>query len=164
MTKKTALTSAFVFAVLMTIFYLFQHGFLYGIADGICSGIFFGVFMYLLYNSQWFKRKIDVQTDNQGPVIYDGGANHFLNGEAVGGKLFLMNDKLRFKSHRFNIQNHELVMNMAHVKQVSFYNLAGIIANGLEITLDNGKTEKFVVNKRDVWKDMIEKVISPLTP
>jgi hypothetical protein len=161
MTKKSALTSALIFAVLMAIFYSFQHGFLYGVADGIGSGILFGVFMYLLYNSRWFKRKIDVKADNLEPVIYDGGANHFLNGEAVGGKLFLMNDKLRFKSHRFNIQNHELVMDMAHVKQVDFYNLAGVIRNGLEITLDNGKTEKFVVNKRTVWKDEIEKVLTP---
>ena len=48
--------------------------------------------------------QIEVSDDG---VIFSGPANHFLNWEGTGGKLFLLKDKLWFKSHRFNLQNNE---------------------------------------------------------
>lgn len=91
------------------------------------------------------------------PIIHAGRANHFRNGEAVGGKLYLLTDKLHFKSHKFNFQNHEYVMKLREIKEVGYFNTLGIISNGLYITT-NEKTEKFIVENRQLWFEEIERV------
>ena len=91
-----------------------------------------------------------------GTVIYSGMANHFLNAEGVGGNLFLYSDRLYFKSHAVNIQVHDLTIELNQIKNVSFYNTFGLVPNGLAVNLHNGKTEKFVLYKRAVWKKEIE--------
>jgi hypothetical protein len=159
MTKKNALISGLVFAALMSVYYSYQKGnIISGILMGIIGGVLFALFTYFIYNSTWFKGKIDVKNDNEEPVIYNDGANHFLNGEGVGGKLYLMKDKLKFISHRFNLQNHQLLMDLHDIKQIGFWNIAGIIPTGIEIEMNNGKTEKFVVNKRQKWMEEIRSV------
>jgi hypothetical protein len=173
MTKKKALVSGSIFGLLVCVFYIFQHGIegifygmsifyvvqhgIEGIVCGMVSGLLFAAFMYLLYNSSWFQRKTAIMANN-GPVLYTGGANHFLNGEAVGGKLYLLRDKLWFRSHNLNIQNHELQLDVHHIKAINLYNIAGIIPTGIQVALDNGKTEKFVVNNRKAWINEIKKV------
>ena len=159
MTKKSALISGLIFAALMSVFYSYEKSSITaGIIEGVISGVLYALIMYFIYNSSWFKRKTVIKNDNDEPVVYDGNANHFLNGEAVGGKLFLMHDKLRFRSHRFNFQNHELLMDLRDIKQISFYNIARVISNGIQIEMNNGKTEKFVVNKRGKWVEEINSV------
>jgi hypothetical protein len=159
MTKKNAFISGLVFAALMSVYYSYEKGnIISGMLAGIMGGVLFALFLYFIYNSGWFKRKLDIKNDNEEPVVYDGGANHFLNGEAVGGKLYLMKDKLQFISHRLNFQNHQLLMDLHDIKQIGFYNIAGIIPTGIEIEMNNGKTEKFVVNKRQKWVEEIRSV------
>jgi hypothetical protein len=103
-------------------------------------------------------RKIKSTSSTDGSLVYSGEANHFLNGESVGGKLFLTNDQLHFKSHKFNIQNHEMQLDIHDIKEVRFYNMLGFIRNMLEVETTNGVTEKFVVNNRAAWKEQIDKL------
>ena len=70
----------------------------------------------------------------------------------------MLNDKIVFKSHGFNIQNHEQRIDLNEVDGVIFYNTLGIIPNGLKIVLRNNVSEKFVVNNRQQWKDEISKI------
>ena len=93
-------------------------------------------------------------------VIHYGGANHFKGFEAVGGKLYLYQDQLEFKSHEFNIQVHSLFIPLKEIKEVGFYNTLGLIPNGLKITWGDGKIEKFVVQKRKLWREEINKAIA----
>lgn len=93
-------------------------------------------------------------------LIRVGGANHFKGIEAVGGQLFLFDDRLEFKSHSFNIQNHTLMIMLPQIAEVSFYNTLGIIPNGLKVTKTDGTVEKFVVQKRRLWKELIEQTAS----
>jgi hypothetical protein len=95
-------------------------------------------------------------------IIHSGRANHFIKGEAVGGKLYLQTDKLQFQSHRFNIQNHGLMIEIEQIKEVSFYNTLGFVPNGLAITTLGGQKEKFVVSDRRLWKEEIEKLKPPM--
>ena len=88
-------------------------------------------------------------------LIHQGGANHFKGIEAVGGKLYLYQDLLHFKSHEFNIQTHSLLIPLNEIKEVGFYNTLGLIPNGLKIIWGDGKTEKFVVQKRKLWREKI---------
>ena len=91
-------------------------------------------------------------------VIYSGMANHFKNGIAVGGNLFLLNDKLIFQSNLINFTNrHELIIPLNQVENIDFTNTLGIVGNGMNVKINNGKLEQFVVNRREIWKEQIEK-------
>lgn len=93
-------------------------------------------------------------------IIRSGGANHFLNGEAVGGKLYLLADKIQFKSHGFNIQNHGQIINIEENKEVKYRNILGLFPTGLAITTYDGKTERYVVGERRLWKEAIDRLIA----
>jgi hypothetical protein len=79
--------------------------------------------------------------------------------ETTGGKLYLFNDKLQFKSHKFNIQNNQLIINLFEIDKVGFFNIYGFVPTGLRITTKSGKIEKFVVSDRKKWKAEIEKLL-----
>jgi hypothetical protein len=121
------------------------------------SGLLFGLFIYLFSSSKVVKRQTQIENPNEEPIIWSGDANHFVNCEAVGGKLYLLTDKLQFQSHNFNIQNHGLTIEIEQIRDVSFYNTLGLVPNGLAITTSDGKKERFVVDNRKLWRTEIEK-------
>ncbi|MFH2143196.1 MAG: GRAM domain-containing protein [Bacteroidota bacterium] len=84
------------------------------------------------------------------------GANHFKGLEGVGGKLFITNKRIVFKSHSINLQNHELTIMYPEILSIELYNTLGIVPNGLKIITKSGKNEKFVVWKRKIIKKIIE--------
>jgi hypothetical protein len=104
--------------------------------------------------------KTELQNNGNDAIAYSGKANHFLNGESVGGNLILFRNKLQFKSHSLNIQNHVLEIELSQIQEVNFYNTLGLVPNGLALKLNEGKTEKFVVYKRKLWKTAIENLLS----
>lgn len=73
----------------------------------------------------------------------------------MGGKLYLLTDRVQFKSHNFNIQNHSQTILLNDIKEIGFCYTLGIVPNGLFITTNSG-IEKYVVNNRKIWKDKIE--------
>lgn len=155
--KKGGLLSGLVFAVCMSCFYCFQFGLFPGIITGIVSGVVFGLLMYLFASSKVVERQTQIEVPDDDSIILSGPANHFLKWEGAGGKLYLLKDKLWFKSHRFNLQNHEWQLPIDQVKEVDFYNVLGFAPTGLAITTYDGKNEKFVVNNRKDWKAAIMK-------
>ncbi|MDR1797333.1 MAG: hypothetical protein LBR44_07850 [Clostridiales Family XIII bacterium] len=88
-------------------------------------------------------------------VVYEGAANHFVGAESVGGKLYLMQDRLVFASHKLNVQTHSLEIPLRDIADISFSKTLGFVPNGMVVTLASGAREKFVVNKRQVWVDKI---------
>jgi hypothetical protein len=156
--KKTAMLSGLFFGIAMGCYYAFGSGLLHGLVMGLVSGVVFGLFIYFFYRSKTVNSQKEIELESGEPVIHKGVANHFLNGESVGGKLFLLKDKIWFKSHKFNFQNHELQIAVDHINNVSLYNIAGVVPNGLSIKTTEGKNEKFVVNNRDQWMAEILKV------
>lgn len=82
--------------------------------------------------------------------IRAGAANHFMGSEGVGGKLFLTNKRLRFKSHSINIQVHELSIPLNRIVKIE--KVRGFLAfNQIGVFLKDGSVEKFVVYNRDAW-------------
>ncbi|MGZ3755364.1 MAG: hypothetical protein ACXVAY_11675 [Mucilaginibacter sp.] len=153
--KKSGLLSGLFFAIGMSCFYCFQFRFIVGIITGIFSGVFFGVTIYFFVSSKMVERQTEISISDNEAIIFSGPANHFLNWEGAGGKLYLLKDKLWFKSHRFNLQNHEWQLPIDQVKEIEFYNVLGFAPTGLAITTYEGKNEKFVVNNRKEWKAAI---------
>ena len=131
------------------------------VISGMISGVLFGTGCYLFVTSKTFKKQTQITLADGETVIYSNGVNHLKNGEAVGGKLYLLADRLQFRSHKFNLQNHELIIELPKIKEVLFYNIWGLIPRGLVVVLANGTKEKFVVDNRRQWKSQIETILSP---
>lgn len=128
-----------------------------GIVGGALSGLLFGWLMRLFANSKMLTKstKIDIQEGET--IVFDTGANHFKGIEAVGGKLFLTNKRLVFKSHKFNFQPHELSISLNEIDNVCRCKTAGIVDNGLCLTTTGNKTEKFVVEQAEEWITQLNK-------
>jgi len=155
---KTSILAGIAFGLLLGTFLGFMHGINAAIITGPISGLLFGIFIHLFGNSKTVKRQTQIETKDGESIIHSGGANHLKNSEGVGGKLYLLSDKLQFKSHSFNLQNHELVIYIDQIKDITFYNNLGIVPNGLAVSLKDGRQEKFVVSGRQLWKTEIEKL------
>jgi hypothetical protein len=155
---RNSILAGLAFGLLFGLFLAVRFDASYAIIAGPISGLAFGTILYFFVTSKTVKRQTQIENHEGKPVIHSGGANHFINGEAVGGKLYLLTDKLQFQSHGFNIQNHGQIIEIEQIKDVGFYNTLGLIPNGLSITTLGGQTEKFVVNNRRLWKEEIEKL------
>ncbi len=156
--KRNSILAGIAFGILFGIFLAVRFEIQYALIAGPISGIAFGLAIYFFVTSKTVKKKTQIEDIDGEPIIRSGGANHFKNVEAVGGKLYLFKDKLQFKSHNFNVQNHGEIIDLNQIKDVNFYNTLGIIPNGLAIKKNDGQIEKFVVNGRRIWKEEIEKL------
>lgn len=154
---KNALWAGIFFGIIFGTLQGLMHGINAAIIGGPVSGLLFGAIMHWFMHSKVFERHTQIETANGESIIQEGGANHLRNGKAVGGKLYLLTNQLLFKSHDFNLQNHELVMDIDQINNITFYNSFGLVPNGLAVWLKDGGKEKFVVSGRQQWKMEIEK-------
>jgi hypothetical protein len=155
---RNSILAGLAFGLLFGLFLAVRFDTNYALIAGPISGLAFGTAIYFFVTSKTVKKQTQIENLDGKPIIRSGGANHFINGEAVGGKLYLLTDKLQFQSHGFNIQNHGQIIDIEQIKEVSFYNTLGLIPNGLAITTLGGQIEKFVVSGRQIWKEEIEKL------
>ncbi len=155
---RNSILAGLAFALLFGLYLAVRFNTNYALIAGPISGLAFGTALYFFVTSKTVKKQTQIENLEGKTIIRSGGANHFINGEAVGGKLYLFTDKLQFQSHGYNFQNHGQIINLEEIKDVSFYNTLGLIPNGLAITTHAGQTEKFIVSSRRLWKDEIEKL------
>jgi hypothetical protein len=88
--------------------------------------------------------KIEIREGEK--LIKEGGANHFKRWEAVGGKLALTNKRLIFKSHKFNIQNHEQIFPFEKIRDLKENTSIESLKNVLMLELTNNEIHRFVVD------------------
>ena len=160
---RNSVLAGLVFGLIFSFFLVLMVGIQLALVLGLLSGLAFGIIIYFFITSKTVKRQTQIELKDGKEVIHSGGANHVMKGEAVGGKLYLLNDSLQFQSHGFNFQNHGLTIPIHEITQVKFYNTLGLVPNGLVIGLLNGKTEKFVVNGRKLWLEKVEGLRSGLS-
>jgi len=148
--------------LLSFLFYFVVMGLASSWMDGWRSGILQAFFCALMFffMMPWLQKfnmksvtkmmmKTSIEDEENG--ILCGGANHFKSIEGVGGKMVLFHDELVFKSHKINIQRHEIRMPLSTIADITTYQVWGLFPTGLKITLQNGSVEKFVVGKPDEW-------------
>lgn len=99
---------------------------------------------------------MNIELRNNENLIKQGAANHWQGWEAVGGRLFLTDQRLVFKSHSFNVQRHETSIELEDVAFAKPRNNFLLVPNGMSIFLRNGHEERFVIWGR---KDWINKII-----
>ena len=118
-----------------------------GVVGGLISGWLAGSFA----KAKYFVKGAELVPDKDETIELETIANHFKGIEAVGGKLYLTNKRLIFKSHKLNFQTHELLVNLDDVVKVNRYKVMGIVNTGLAVTTMMNKTEKFVMQEPEIW-------------
>ena len=128
------------------------------IFQGLFLGLFIGIgFPYV--TGKLGKRIKPKLTENE-KIEIEGLANLLRGVEGVGGKLFLTNKKVIFKSHRINIQKGQTDIEYENIVEISKRKTAKLIDNGIRIKTKDRKEFDFVVNERDIW---IEKLNDRIT-
>lgn len=124
----------------------------------IITGLLFGFSFVLIqpyikkYADTHLLGKIKIIVPENEHVVLEGGANHFVKSEAVGGKLLLTDKRIIFKSHKFNFQNHEqsfLLYDLKDVRKEEKYKL------GFSFELRNNEIHKFNVDAPQEWIDTL---------
>jgi hypothetical protein len=165
MSKKNRFRAGLSFGIGMTVFFILQNLFtndnltskeiiksvFSGIIAGIISGFLFGWLVGLFNKSKFVKETTMFDTDPDEVIVFETSANHFKGFEGVGGKLYLTNKRLFFKSHKLNIQNHQLSISLADISSADRYKTLSLVNNGLAIITKQNTTEKFVVEQVDEW-------------
>jgi hypothetical protein len=153
---KVMLLTGIPFGLFMGIFWSFLYGSKSAVVMGPIAGILFGVSMGVFVNYQKKKFETERPSFPGEDLVKEGGANHFRNIEAVGGWIYLTDQRLLFRSHSMNVQRHELTIPLGEISEAKPCMTFGIIPNGLEIKMIDGKTEKFVVEDRNDWAKKIQ--------
>lgn len=160
---RTALITGAAFGIPMGVLAGIVIGLARGLSGGVlfalqiaaASGLTFGVAMAGFMAIQR-RRFVQARPEFTGEeLLHDGPANHFLNGEGVGGWLFLTKERLLFRSHPFNIQRHELSVPLTEIAEVQPVRTAKVFSNGLRLVTRSGRDERFVVEAHRRWCDEI---------
>lgn len=122
------------------------------------GGFLFGWLMGVFAHSKFATKGTQVTLKSGETILHSTGGNHVKGIEAVGGKLYLTSQRLIFKSHRLNIQRHELSIDLNAIAYVQRYKVLGVVNNGLAVVTRQNKKEKFVVELQEVdgWLSCFE--------
>jgi hypothetical protein len=163
MTKKTwkiALAFGLPWTVFMLVYYsIINDGLTTGLIIiclifGLIGGVLFALFMQ--YAAKRLYKKTQVETASDEIILKEAGANHFKGKEGVGGKLVLTNKRLIFKSHKFNVQNHQENFDLTEIVSAQQAKIMKALNNGLLLELNNNEKHKFVVDAPSEWVSTIE--------
>ena len=171
MKNKPYLRAGLIFGNLMAIFFVITNlieldnpsrdqilkSVLIGLISGTVSGTLFGLFLSLFAKSKFVDKTTKIELEPGETLVHETLANHFKGMEGVGGNLYLTDKRLVFKSHKLNIQNHELSMPLSSITRIERSKTLGILNNGLLIQQNEYKPEKFVVQGGSEW---IQKIIA----
>ena len=86
---RNSILSGLAFGLVLGLFFAFRYGIQYAMIAGTISGLAFGIAIYFFVNSKIVKRQTQIENVSNNEIIRSSGANHFKNGEAVGGELYL---------------------------------------------------------------------------
>ena len=169
MDKKARFKSGLTFGIFMAFFFILKEIFIEddlttkrlfiivfsAAIGGAIAGFLFGWLTGLFAKSKFVSQTIKIDIEQDENILFETPANHFKTIEGVGGRLYLTNRRLIFKSHKLNFQNHQLSIGLSDIKNVDRYKTLGLINNGLSISTITDKTEKFVVGKVDEWVKLL---------
>lgn len=127
-----------------------------GFALGIAGGILFaGIMIAFIVILSARIDKLRKRYGMEGTVLYDGVANHLINKKAVGGCIFLMEDRFCFAPHLLNSTVEQWSVPYSDIAGVT----NGRLLRSIAVHLKNGETEEFVVNNRKVWISILKQQI-----
>jgi hypothetical protein len=155
---KNTIYLALFFAIAMSIFNTVYFDIRYALLSFPISFLVFGLPIFLFSRSKAVNIEPAIDTAGQA-IIYSSPANHYSNGIGIGGKLYLMADKIQFQSYQVPILRHGHVLMIDQISTVKSYKILGVVPTALLITTLNGDRQKFVVTDIRYWKQEIERLL-----
>ena len=160
-----AILTGLLYGVILYLISYFNNDVSYSFKQFVFQTIFFGAFFgigfpFLLNRiiTQLIAKIKTPEINNPEKIILEGRANLFRGRFiAIGGKLLLTNKRLIFNSHKYNIQNSEISINLDEISEILGKKTYGIINNGLSIKLKNNLKYNFVVNQQSKWLEQLKK-------
>lgn len=94
-------------------------------------------------------------------LVKNGPANLQKNIEAVGGRLYLTNQRLVFEPHKFNVQGGITEIALANIRSAEkcwtkFLGVLPLFPNSLAILTKEGQALRFVLSGRGAWLAALE--------
>jgi len=126
----------------------------YAFHGGFLGGALFALALKAFLRIETPRAPVDAGKegfDEGETLLHHGPANHYKGIEAVGGRLFLTDKRLRFRSHAFNVQKHDESYPIDAIASVEPARTLGVVPNGLLVSLRDGRKERFVVSDRAGW-------------
>ncbi|WP_289046727.1 GRAM domain-containing protein [uncultured Olleya sp.] len=164
-----AIGTAITYSFTLWLFDYFLEEKIYSVNNLLFQGALFGIFFGIGYPyineklAEKFSNKVGIKIkpnlETEEIIQIEGPANLFRGIEGVGGKIFLTNKKMIFKSHKINIQKGQTDIDYVNIKQIVKRKTAKLIDNGIRIITKNEKQYDFVVNDRDIWFEKINERI-----
>ena len=106
----------------------------------------------LLKNNASYKEYLKSQTT----LYLDGPANRVkIISMVAGGWLYLTQEGIWFKSHKFNFQNQEFLVPYDQIKAIGKANHWGVAPVVFTVTTKGGETIRFFVSNRNKWLETI---------
>lgn len=122
------------------------------LVQGLIAAVLFGGIIGLFMQSKMVRRQTAIELPEGETVEFEGNANHFLNGEGRGGRLFLTNRNLIFQPHRMNLQRARVVIPRTDIAGAARCRTFGIVPNGVVVTHRDDKADRFVIlGDRGEW-------------
>jgi len=118
------------------------------------AGFVFGLTMaWISYrSSQYFYSRIELYAAEA--LLHQGPANHYVDGEAVGGWMYLTNKRIVYASHNLNYFVHAWEVPLSEISATSLCKTMNVFSNGLVLHTTQGE-RVFVVEKRKFWQHEI---------
>jgi hypothetical protein len=159
---KSAFYAFLVFAVVMSAVFTITTGNLaVGIVTGIVAGALFALalllFVVIVQKFRMFGVKNIQGWAADEVTIRSGAANFMRHGLAEGGILFLTDKRLRFCTHRVSAEVGDYSFPVTAIAGVKPFRTLGIVPNGIEVDLNDGRWARFVVEDRKGWMEAIER-------
>ena len=112
---------------------------------------YFKIFSKIDFGGKFLK--IDKET-----IIYSGLSNFFFHKIPIGGTLYLLDDKLIFQTNLINfMKRHQEII---FLNEILIVGLDDSMRNRIYIKTNNSEVKKFVVYKKELWKQKVENQIT----
>jgi hypothetical protein len=139
----------------------------YYIFNAVFFGLFWGLgYLYFMeYFAKRWNKKVAVNPkllEKEEIQVY-GPANYANIWVAVGGKLFITDHRLIFKSHKYNFNRPQINIELDQIENITLKSPLNLFDSMMVIKVSDGKICKFNVNEREVWLEYLQAKRSDLS-
>jgi hypothetical protein len=96
-------------------------------------------------------------------IRHEGPANRLTTRKPLFGKLYLTNQRLRFRARPVTIRAVDVSVLLSEIAQARGHRLLGLIPNILVVTLHSGQMERYKVEDRAGWLRALSEAGIPTT-
>lgn len=92
-------------------------------------------------------------------VVKAGDSSYMSNGHSIKGKLILTTQRIYFKPESNGTVHSDLEIYPREIQDIMFFNEKILFPSGLNIVTKNGTQNMFLVKKRNIWSEMIARMV-----